>query len=146
MGKGRLDESGRINVLEDFHEDGKFIEFLDYYGGRRFFPDEVELVVNGDFFELLVVDEHDLLTNRETEQTALWKIRKVFEGHKKIFDALWTFSARPNNRVIFLTGNHEYISHSVVKNNSPGRIRTAVAGFPRFQIVRLHIRTLQQLW
>lgn len=107
LGKGVVDGTTSFNELEDFREDEKFIEFLNYYGGRRFFADEVELVVNGDFFELLVTDEQDPLTDRETEQSALWKIHKIFDGHKAVLDALWTFSARPQNRVTFIVGNHD---------------------------------------
>ncbi|MCZ7585710.1 MAG: metallophosphoesterase [Deltaproteobacteria bacterium] len=107
LGKGRLDEYGRINPLEDFHDDRKLIEFLQYYGEKRFFPDEIELVVNGDFFELLVVDEHDLLRDRETEQTALRKLHRIFEGHKEVFDALVEFNSRPRNSITFLPGNHD---------------------------------------
>jgi UDP-2,3-diacylglucosamine pyrophosphatase LpxH len=107
LGKGRLDEHGHINDLEDFYEDQKFIEFLNHYSGRRTSDDEVELILNGDFFELLVVDGQDQVTNRETEQTVLWKIQKIFQGHKDVFDALWAFGARPGNRIAFIVGNHD---------------------------------------
>lgn len=107
IGKGVFDETGKFNEQEDFHEDVKLIEFINYYGGRRFFHDEVELIINGDFFEMLIIDDRDPVTNRETEFSALWKVQKIFEGHKKILDALWAFSARPNNRVTFLPGNHD---------------------------------------
>ncbi|MCB1152920.1 MAG: metallophosphoesterase [Deltaproteobacteria bacterium] len=142
LGKGVIDEHGHLNVYEDFREDDKFVEFLNHYGGRRHFHDEVELIINGDFFELLVVDAYDQITNRETEQTALWKMHRIFAGHPAVFDALWTFSARPNNKVTFLIGNHDAsLLWSSVQKLVKERIgpQTEIIETPQYDIGPIHI-------
>ena len=49
IGKGKYLENGRINLLEDFHFDQKFLEFLDYHSTGPYKNAEVELLLNGDF-------------------------------------------------------------------------------------------------
>ncbi|MBZ0272754.1 metallophosphoesterase [bacterium] len=107
LGKGRIDEFGRLNPLEDFHDDERFIEFIRHYGGEAYEDAEVELIINGDFLELLVVDEFDVLPNRETEQTGVWKVQRIFDGHKPVFEALRAFASRPNRSITFTIGNHD---------------------------------------
>lgn len=107
LGRGRVDSEGRLNEREDFHQGDKFVEFVEYYGGRRHYHDDVELIFNGDLFEFLDVYDGDLVTDRETVQTALWKLQRMMDGHARVFDALADFASRPGKRITILVGNHD---------------------------------------
>lgn len=106
LGRGRLDSEGRLNEKEDFHEADRFIEFLEYHA-TVFESDEVELIFNGDFLEFLDVYDGDYVTDRETENTASWKLQRIMEGHERVFDALAAWASRPRKTVTFLVGNHD---------------------------------------
>ena len=46
LGKGKFLEDGHINIMEDFDEDEKFAEFLEYYStGTHYFSD-VNIILN----------------------------------------------------------------------------------------------------
>src|SRR4051794_15060514 len=55
LSRGKWLKNGRRNPLEDFHQDDRFQEFLDYYSTGIYAATEVELIVNGDFFDPLAV-------------------------------------------------------------------------------------------
>jgi UDP-2,3-diacylglucosamine pyrophosphatase LpxH len=107
LGKGTYREDGSINVFEDFRADGKFSEFLDYHASGAHAGDEVELVVNGDFFNLLSVDLDGRLSQAITERVAVEKTEAIVRGHPQLFQALRRFAAVPDHRVLFLMGNHD---------------------------------------
>ena len=46
---------GRKNSLEDFHSDEELVEFLKYHSTGEYAGVEVELIINGDFLDLLAV-------------------------------------------------------------------------------------------
>jgi UDP-2,3-diacylglucosamine pyrophosphatase LpxH len=107
LGKGPYREDGSVNVFEDFRHDGKFAEFLDYHRTGEYARAEVELVVNGDFFNLLSVDLDGRLQEAITERVAIEKTELVVRGHPVVFDAVARFAADPNRSVTFLMGNHD---------------------------------------
>src|SRR5262245_46969170 len=102
LGKGPYREDGSVNVLEDFRQDGKFAEFLDYHGEGEWKDAEVELVVNGDFFNLLGVDLDGRLQEAITERVAVEKTEAILRGHRTAFDALERFGARRDRAITFL--------------------------------------------
>src|SRR6476661_7085259 len=55
LSRGKWLRDGRRNPLEDFHQDEKFRQFLDYYSSGEYAGAEVELIVNGDFFDPLAI-------------------------------------------------------------------------------------------
>src|SRR6202023_3223394 len=55
LSRGKWLKNGRQNPLEDFHQDEKFCEFLEYYSTKDYQDTEVELIVNGDFFDPLAI-------------------------------------------------------------------------------------------
>lgn len=101
IGEGRRNWDGSINVLEDFTVDSKFVEFLDFYSKAY---DEVELVLNGNFFEMLrcraVVDYPDILF----ETYAVEMVRVAVEGHPRVFDALKRFMENPAHSLTYILG------------------------------------------
>lgn len=106
LGKGPYREDGSVNVLEDFREDAKFVEFLDYHASE-YAQDDVELVINGDFFNLLSIDLDGRLMDAITERVAVEKTEAVLRGHPTVFDALSRFASSPKRSIVFMMGNHD---------------------------------------
>ncbi len=107
LGKGPYREDGSVNVFEDFRYDGKFAEFLDYHCAGEYADTELELIVNGDFFNLLSVDLDGRLQEAITERVAVEKTEAIVRGHPIVFDALERFAALPGRSITFLMGNHD---------------------------------------
>jgi UDP-2,3-diacylglucosamine pyrophosphatase LpxH len=99
---------GTRNVLEDFFLDDYLVEFIEHYGGRGYSDYEVELIANGDFFNMLQVqvDEKEP-PEAITEEVAAEQMRRIIDGHPAVIEALWTFGVRPNNHFTFVIGNHD---------------------------------------
>jgi UDP-2,3-diacylglucosamine pyrophosphatase LpxH len=107
LGKGPYREDGSVNVFEDFRQDGKFAEFLDYHSDGEWKGGDVELVVNGDFFNLLSVDLDGRMQEAITERIAVEKTEAILRGHPVLFDSLARFARRPGHRVTIMMGNHD---------------------------------------
>jgi UDP-2,3-diacylglucosamine pyrophosphatase LpxH len=107
LGKGPYRDDGSVNVFEDFRQDGKFAQFLAYHSAGEWADAEVELIVNGDFFNLLSIDDDDRLQDRITERLAVEKTEAILRGHPGVFDALADFAAGPRRSVTILMGNHD---------------------------------------
>ena len=45
---------GQQNPLEDFHEDERLAEFIEHYSTGSYASHEVELILNGDIYDLIV--------------------------------------------------------------------------------------------
>src|SRR4051812_48585500 len=107
LGKGHILPDGSLNIYEEFYYDDKFIEFLEYYSTGDFSGVEVELIINGDFFNLLQTDYKGHHTTVLTESIDLYKIQTIIAGHKLVFDALRKFAATPNRKITYIVGNHD---------------------------------------
>lgn len=107
LGKGPYREDGSVNVFEDFRQDGKFAEFLEYHSGGEWEDAEVELVVNGDFFNHLSLDLDGRMQEAITERVSVEKTEAIFHGHPAVFDALARFAGQRDKSVTFLLGNHD---------------------------------------
>ena len=107
MGKGRVLEDGSINVLEDFLHDRQFIEFLEYYSTGQYKDYEVELVFNGDCFNLLQVDYYETFPEKITEGIAVTKMESIIKGHEELFEALRLFCDSPRRNLTIIIGNHD---------------------------------------
>ena len=107
IGSGRLDLDGGINRLESFILDSRFAGFLEYYSKRDFGRSEVELIINGDFLNTLQVDYREEYTTNISEEVALQKVAKIFDGHPELFQALADFAHTPNHSITYLYGNHD---------------------------------------
>jgi len=107
IGKGRILDDGSVNLLEDFQIDQKFIEFLEYYSTGRYEKAEVELIINGDFINLLQVDYQEEFLTKITEQASIYKVESIFKGHSELFDALAAFARGPHKKLTYVMGNHD---------------------------------------
>ena len=107
LGKGKFLEDGHINIMEDFDEDEKFSEFLDYYStGTHYFSD-VNVILNGDIFNFIQMDVDGVYTHLLTEENTVTMMEEIIEGHPLFFQSLKKFLSRPNKQLTFVFGNHD---------------------------------------
>ncbi|HSA59993.1 MAG TPA: metallophosphoesterase [bacterium] len=107
VGRGKYLPGGNLNHLEDFHHDDAFIEFLDHHAGGEFAKSEVELILNGDFFNHLQTDPADPSPEIIDEAAAVSRTREILEGHPGLFAALRRFADSSRRSVTFVLGNHD---------------------------------------
>jgi UDP-2,3-diacylglucosamine pyrophosphatase LpxH len=101
---------GMFNPLEDFHADDKFAEFVDYYAGHARRGKRLELILNGDIFDLLKVPfgpSSEPYTDEITEEVAADKIRQALEGHPQMVRSLTSLLERGNTQITYIPGNHD---------------------------------------
>ncbi len=99
---------GRKNPLEDFRSDQELVDFFHYYSQGIYQNAPVELIINGDFLDLLAVpyvNEFD--DNYWSEKAALAKLDKIIKAHPEVFDALRSFVAGKNKELVYIIGNHD---------------------------------------
>ena len=100
--------NGHRNYLEDFHYDEDFIEFLNYFSSGTFSNREVELIINGDFFDLLAVPYVEYYDDEFwSEEASLKKLEIILDAHKEVIDALSIFLEKKNKTISLLIGNHD---------------------------------------
>ena len=108
MGVGRQ-ASGEWHAYEDFRWTADFTAFLDALNadGRG----AVDLILNGDTFELLQSTEADCQAPAEdlgcTEPQALARLRRVLAAHDAEMKALGQFARKGSNRVVLVPGDHD---------------------------------------
>lgn len=107
LGAGKMIK-GRRNFLEDFFFDRELVEFLDYYNNGIYDEQEVELVINGDFLDLLAVPFINYFDDEFwSEKAAVEKMRMIIRAHKEVMDALKRFAAKPKRKILYIIGNHD---------------------------------------
>lgn len=107
LGKGKFLDDGHINILEDFDEDEKFSEFLEYYStGTHYFSD-VNIILNGDIFNLIQMDVDGVFTHLLSEENIVKMVEEIVAGHPIFFQALKKFLSRPNKKLTYVIGNHD---------------------------------------
>ena len=99
--------SGELNPFEDFRHDDRFAALLAHYDGIAGADTEIELIFNGDIFDLLKVKVDGVWPVDITEEIATEKLRRCLEGHPRFVHALRTFLAQPARRITYLPGNHD---------------------------------------
>lgn len=107
LGSGHRTEDGALNILEDFFHDREFIEFLQYYSSGVYEEVDVEVIINGDFFNLLMIDYEEVDADVVTELIALRRMKAILEGHKATMNTLKYFHSLPGKSVTFVMGNHD---------------------------------------
>jgi UDP-2,3-diacylglucosamine pyrophosphatase LpxH len=112
LSAGRFFE-GQLNPHEDFHHDDDMVQFFEYFtvGPYSSHPDgspvEVELIINGDYFDYLNVPIHGEFEEAITEKMAMYKTEAIIQGHPHVMDALRRFAAKPGKTITYLVGNHD---------------------------------------
>ncbi len=98
---------GELNPLEDFFHDDRFADFLQHYDDESGDRVEVELILNGDIFDLLKVKIDDVWPTEVTDEVAAEKLRQCLDGHPRFVRALREFLQKPTRRITYLPGNHD---------------------------------------
>jgi len=118
LGAGYAGEKG--NRLEDFTADADLVRFLremahESESERR----DVELIINGDFFEFLQVpavdhyDPHTLYPKAayldSSEAGSVKRLNLIIKGHQEVFNTLSDFMhvETPQRRITIIKGNHD---------------------------------------
>ena len=112
------------NLLEDFASDLAFAGFLGEISAEsERGGSEVELIINGDAFEMLQVPHVDEFDPRvfyepedyhsSSEEDSVRKMGIIIDGHRPFFDALGQFvrTGPPRRYVTFVKGNHDINLH-----------------------------------
>jgi len=107
IGKGPILKDGTVNILEDFRHGKRFVEFLKYYSSGEYADADVELIINGDFLNLLQIDYQGIHTYLVTEKMVGHFVRAIIAGHSEVFEALKTFTEAPNHEIAYIIGNHD---------------------------------------
>jgi UDP-2,3-diacylglucosamine pyrophosphatase LpxH len=100
-------QSGKLNPHEDFFEDERFAELLAHYDVLAGDDTEIELILNGDIFDLLKVKIDGRWPTEITDEIAVEKLRLCLEGHPKFALALRRFISGRHRRIVYLPGNHD---------------------------------------
>lgn len=107
LGLGKVLDDGRINLLEEFYFDEKFVEFLHYYTSSKYEEYEIELILNGDILNMIQVDYRGHYLTVITENVSLEKCQRIVKGHPKFFQALKKFAESPKRSITYIVGNHD---------------------------------------
>jgi UDP-2,3-diacylglucosamine pyrophosphatase LpxH len=128
---------GQLNPLEDFFYDDRFAELLDHYDRKCGESTAIELIMNGDIFDLLKVQIEGVWPTEISAEIAERKLKPCLDGHPRFVAALRTFLAKPNRRCVFLPGNHdldmwfpapqELFKRYVAPSEAAGRVRFITA-------------------
>lgn len=99
---------GKKNYLEDFHYDEELIEFLKYFSSNKYASREVELIINGDFFDFLAVPFVKFFEDKFwSEQAAIKKFELICEAHEDVIQELGVFLEKKNKNIVLIVGNHD---------------------------------------
>ena len=97
---------GEVNPMEDFFHDDRFAELLEHYDRERG-GQGIELIFNGDIFDLLKIKIDGRYPLEITDAIATEKLRHCLEGHPRFVLALRRFLENPENSLTYLPGNHD---------------------------------------
>lgn len=98
---------GRPNFFEDFADDDRLVELLGRLS-HELRDEDLELILNGDFFDLLKVPINGLFPEAITESIGELKVDLCLRGHPKVVDALRAFvRSGKRRRITYLPGNHD---------------------------------------
>lgn len=107
LGKGRLLPQGGLNSLEEFYFGEKLVEFIHYYSSGVYREYEVEIIINGDFFNFLQCDYRGHFLSVVTESVTLEMLKEIVKGHEAVFKAFAEFASKPGKSITYIVGNHD---------------------------------------
>lgn len=97
---------GEPNAFEDFRHDDDFVALLEHYA-EVIGDGALELILNGDVFDLLKVRIDGEWPTEITDAVACEKLRQCLDGHPRFVAALSRFVDAPRRRIVFIPGNHD---------------------------------------
>ncbi len=77
---------GMFNPFEDFYDDDKFVEFLEFYADEYGRGRKIELILDGDILDLMKVQigREEVFSDEITEEIAEYKAHQCLSGHPRI--------------------------------------------------------------
>ncbi len=100
--------NGKRNFLEDFHFDKELVEFFEFFSSGEYLNREVELIINGDFFDLLAVPFVKFYDDEFwSEEAALEKLKLIYNGHPEVMKAMDEFLKVKKKSIVYIIGNHD---------------------------------------
>jgi len=100
--------NGSRNYLEDFHSDKELVDFLQYYSRGGYLNSAVELIINGDFVDLLAVPFVPFFDDEYwSEEAAIAKLKLIVNAHLEVFKALDEFLSTKEKSIQYILGNHD---------------------------------------
>lgn len=100
--------NGRKNPLEDFYSDQELEEFLRYFSSGEYSNRDVELIINGDFLDLLAVPYVKYFDDEYwSEKASLEKLQIILDAHPEVMVALNNFVKQKNKKIVYIIGNHD---------------------------------------
>ncbi len=115
LGAGKIVD-GKQNPLEDFVYDSQFCELLAFYSSEEFVDEEVEVVLNGDVFDLLAVPFVKYFDDEFwCQDSAVERLRIIIGAHPKFIEGIVNYLKVNNKKLIYIIGNHdaEFIHQTV---------------------------------
>ncbi len=107
LGKGKFLKNGQLNILEDFFEDDRFEEFLEFYSTDENYLEPVHLVLGGDILNLIQIDIEGVFSYIIDDELTCRQIDAIASGHPIFFRALEKFMQAPNKKITYIIGNHD---------------------------------------
>ena len=107
LSAGKFRSDGSINPFENFFQDNALIDLLKFYSSGRYRERNLELVINGDFFEFVDTYLDDVDPFFPYEEDELTKLKMIIAGHPEVFQALGKFARLKRHSIRFITGNHD---------------------------------------
>ena len=99
---------GRKNPLEDFSSDEELCQFFEYYSSGEYQNKEVEIIINGDYLDLLAVPYVPYFDDEYwSEKACLEKLELVIKGHSEVWQAMDSFLSAKNKKITYIIGNHD---------------------------------------
>lgn len=135
LGVGRRNPDGSINIMEDFILDDRFVDFIEYYSTGDYTNSEVELIINGDFFNMIQGEVEGQVPSEVTEEVAAVQLSEILDGHPKVVSALRQFAELPDKHLTFTVGNHDAgLAFAAVKHLLKERLGESVKIYNRAYI------------
>ena len=107
LGAGAVVE-GRRNALEDFHSDKELVDFFTYYSTGEYASVEVEIIINGDFLDLLAVPFVKCFDDEYwSEKASLEKLEMILKAHPEVIESIHNFLKQKNKKLVYIIGNHD---------------------------------------
>lgn len=102
-------EMGEPGAFDDFPHDAFLAELFDAYTRPPYDGMPVDLVLNGDIFDLLKIDNDGEFKRHISQDVALEKLERVLDSHPAFIEGLRAFGGHEsgNKRIHMIAGNHD---------------------------------------
>ncbi len=100
---------GVFNPFEDFYEDEKFGEFINFHLEEHGRGKKIELVLAGDVLDMMKVQvgPGSAFTDEVTDEIAQYKAQQCLAGHPRFVQVLSSFLDRGGTEITVIPGNHD---------------------------------------